>query len=95
MTLDTNYAVLRRVLEYARSLGLSEGDKLPSYRHLADALNVERHRIHDALVQAEAMGLVRVFPRAGAFIQSAPPAPLIEFFKFAPTSADSDAQQFA
>jgi DNA-binding FadR family transcriptional regulator len=91
MVISSNYAVLKQVLEYACSAGLAAGDKLPSCRHLADTLQIDRHKIRDALVQAEAMGLVRVYPRAGAFIRAANLAPLIEFFRVPSCEADSPA----
>jgi DNA-binding FadR family transcriptional regulator len=89
MVVGSNYAVLKQVLEYACSAGLVAGDKLPSCRHLADALQVDRHKVRDALVQAEAMGLVRVYPRAGAFIRLSRLAPLIEFFRLPACEAES------
>ena len=92
MVISSNYAVLKQVLEYACSAGLMAGDKLPSCRRLADALQVDRHKIRDALVQAEAMGLVRVYPRAGAFIRTSNLAPLIEFFRLPDCETQSAAQ---
>lgn len=92
MAISSSYSVLKQVLDYIRLQDLSAGDKLPSYRQLADALQIDRHTIRDALVQAEAMGLVRVYPRAGAFIRSPTRAPFIDFFRLSDRGADSIAQ---
>lgn len=59
--------------------GLMAGDQLPSIRELADCLEVKQTAVRDALLKAESMGLVKIKPRAGAFLQaSAPSSPMAE-----------------
>jgi len=58
-----------------RDRGLTAGDQLPSIRELADQLEVKQTAVRDALLKAETMGLVKIKPRAGAFLQAGAPAP--------------------
>jgi GntR family transcriptional repressor for pyruvate dehydrogenase complex len=52
----------------ARERGLEAGDQLPSIRDLAIHLRVKPTVVRDALLQAQGMGLLKVLPRAGAFL---------------------------
>jgi len=72
-----NGAVVRRLLEHIQSAGLRVGDRLPSIRELAAQLGVGTNVARTGMVQAQAMGLVRIHPRSGAFIQSLDFAPLV------------------
>jgi GntR family transcriptional repressor for pyruvate dehydrogenase complex len=47
---------------------LEIGERLPSERSFAARLNVSRPVLHQALVELEAKGLVRIIPRRGVFI---------------------------
>jgi DNA-binding FadR family transcriptional regulator len=47
---------------------LEIGERLPSERSFAAQLNVSRPVLHQALVDLEAKGLVRILPRRGVFI---------------------------
>lgn len=49
---------------------LSPGDRLPSIRELADQFGVKAGAMRDALLDAQGKGLVKVLPRAGAFVQA-------------------------
>jgi GntR family transcriptional repressor for pyruvate dehydrogenase complex len=62
--------VLPDVLDVIRERGLKVGDQLPSIRELAERLEVKPTVVRDALLRAQALGLVRVLPRAGAFLRS-------------------------
>lgn len=62
--------VLPAVLDVIRERGLKVGDQLPSIRELAELLEVKPTAVRDALLRAQALGLVRVLPRAGAFLRS-------------------------
>lgn len=64
--------VLRAILDLADDADLQVGDQLPSIRELADRLEVKPTAVRDALLQAQAMGVLRVLPRAGAFLQKKP-----------------------
>jgi DNA-binding FadR family transcriptional regulator len=49
---------------------LKPGDRLPSIRDLADQFGVKAGLVRDALLDAQGRGLVKVLPRAGAFVES-------------------------
>src|SRR5262249_36966944 len=68
----------RRLIEYIRSEELAVGDRLPSIRQLATTFEVSPNVIRDALVQAQTLGLVKIHPRSGAFVQSLSYAPLVD-----------------
>ena len=70
--------VLRRLVELIRTEKLSVGDRLPSIRQLALRLRVSPNLVRDAMVQARALGLIRMHPRSGAFVQSLNYASLVE-----------------
>lgn len=66
--------VLDSIWEIVRQNGLKSGDQLPSIRELAERLGVKQTAVRDAILKAEAMGLVNVLPRAGAFLRGGVPA---------------------
>lgn len=49
---------------------LKPGDRLPSIRDLADQFGVKAGLVRDALLDAQGRGLVKVLPRAGAFVEA-------------------------
>src|SRR5208283_4993718 len=58
------------VLDIIQELGLKVGEQLPSIRELAERLEAKPTAVRDALLRAQTMGLVRILPRAGAFLRS-------------------------
>ncbi|MBY0524988.1 MAG: FCD domain-containing protein [Gemmataceae bacterium] len=66
------------VLGLIRQRGLKPGDQLPPIRELAALLDVQPTVVRDALLQAQTMGLVRIVPRGGAFVQSLSYASLVD-----------------
>ena len=64
--------VLQTLLAVVQDRGLKVGDQLPSIRELAEHLEVKPTTVRDALLRAQTMGLVRILPRAGAFLRSLP-----------------------
>jgi GntR family transcriptional repressor for pyruvate dehydrogenase complex len=66
-------SVLESIWVMVRESGLKAGDQLPSIRELADRLELKHTAVRDALLKAEAMGLVDILPRAGAFLRANPP----------------------
>jgi GntR family transcriptional repressor for pyruvate dehydrogenase complex len=70
--------VLRAILELIGRRGLTVGDRLPAIRELAAELGVKPTIVRDAVLRAQTMGLLRVLPRSGAFIQSLSYAPLVD-----------------
>lgn len=62
--------VVRAIVDYIKSQRLAVGEKLPPIRDLSAALGVRPTVVRDALLRAQTMGLLRVVPRSGAFVQS-------------------------
>ena len=54
---------------------LEPGDRLPSIRDLADRFGVKAGLVRDALLDAQGRGLVKVLPRAGAFVAAPASSP--------------------
>jgi GntR family transcriptional repressor for pyruvate dehydrogenase complex len=71
---------MRQLIRYISSRRLSEGHRLPSIKQLAGKWRVGAHAVRDALLQAQTMGLVRVQPRSGSYVQSVNFAPLVDVF---------------
>jgi GntR family transcriptional repressor for pyruvate dehydrogenase complex len=81
MSADAPSAGLARALiEQIRAGGYRVGDRLPSIRELADALEANPSAVRDALVHAQNLGLVKILPRSGAFVQSLDFTPLASAF---------------
>lgn len=55
---------------YIEAQGLKPGDRLPSIRDLASQFGVKAGLVRDALLDAQGRGLVKVLPRAGAFVEA-------------------------
>jgi DNA-binding FadR family transcriptional regulator len=68
----------RSILELVRERGLRVGDQLPTIRELAATLGVRPNLVRDALMRAQTMGVVKIVPRSGAFVQSLTFAPLVD-----------------
>jgi len=73
-TISPPGAVVDQIVRLIRERGLRPGDQLPSIRNLAETLDQSISAVRNALLQAQARGLVKVLPRAGAFIQARVPA---------------------
>jgi DNA-binding FadR family transcriptional regulator len=63
-------AAIEQIKELIVSENLEPGTKLPSERHLVEALGVGRSSIREALRILEIMGLVEVLPGKGAFVKA-------------------------
>ncbi|MCP4174046.1 MAG: FadR family transcriptional regulator [Fuerstiella sp.] len=57
--------------QFIQQQSLKPGDRLPSIRDLADHFGVKAGLVRDALLDAQGRGLVKVLPRAGAFVETA------------------------
>ena len=66
--------VLNSIWTVIQERGLRVGDQLPSIRELSDRLEVKRSAVRDALLKAESLGIVKVMPRAGAFLKTPVPS---------------------
>lgn len=60
---------LKRLIEYISARGYTEGQRLPSIKDLSEILGLGTHAVRDALLQAQTIGLVKVTPRSGAYVQ--------------------------
>jgi DNA-binding FadR family transcriptional regulator len=69
--------VVERLLELIQQKRLGVGDRLPNIRELAATLGVNTSSVRDAFLQAQTMGILRILPRSGAYIQSLTYAPLV------------------
>jgi DNA-binding FadR family transcriptional regulator len=56
--------------EFIVEQNLNQGDRLPSIRELAVQFGVKAGVVRDALLEAQGKGLIKVLPRAGAFVVS-------------------------
>jgi len=61
-----------RILDRAEEMRLCAGDRLPSVRELADRLGANSNLVRSAILAAESRGAVRVVPRVGVFLETAP-----------------------
>lgn len=73
-----NGAVIPAILDLILQRGLTVGDRLPPIRELAASLGIKPTVVRDALLRAQTIGLVRILPRAGVFLQSLTYAPLVD-----------------
>lgn len=69
-----------RLVAYISAKNYATGDRLPSIKDLASELQLPPHAVRDALLEAQTVGLVRVQPRSGAYVQSVSFSPLVTAF---------------
>jgi len=62
--------LVRTLIRYIQSDRLSVGERLPPIRALAERFGVTGSAVRDALIQLQTMGMIKVLPRSGAFVQS-------------------------
>ncbi|HVX61898.1 MAG TPA: FCD domain-containing protein [Pirellulales bacterium] len=70
--------VVRAIVELIQQRQLKPGDKLPPIRELAREFAVKPTVVRDALLHAQSMGLMRIVPRSGAYVQSLTYEPLVD-----------------
>ena len=70
--LPTAIELWSRILDLAEELRLCAGGRLPSVRELADRLEANPNLVRSAILAAESRGAVRVVPRVGVFLETAP-----------------------
>jgi GntR family transcriptional repressor for pyruvate dehydrogenase complex len=63
--------VVEGLADFIRNEGYTDGDRLPPIRELADMLKAGRNAVRDALLEAQTLGLVRIEPRQGVYVQTA------------------------
>ncbi|MDB5308176.1 MAG: FadR family transcriptional regulator [Gemmataceae bacterium] len=80
-----------RLISYISVKNLTTGNRLPSIKNLAVELDLPPHAVRDALLEAQTIGLVRVQPRSGAYVQSVSFSPLVAAFsKMLPRTLTGD-----
>ena len=62
--------MMQRLFRYFREQEFRVGDRLPSIRNIAESLEVNSTSVRDGMMAAQAMGVVRIQPRSGAFLQT-------------------------
>ncbi|NIP94732.1 MAG: FadR family transcriptional regulator, partial [Akkermansiaceae bacterium] len=62
--------LVRTLIRHIQSHGLVVGDRLPPIRDLAGQFGVTGSAVRDAQIQLQTMGMIRIVPRSGAFVQS-------------------------
>ncbi|MGH7137516.1 MAG: FadR/GntR family transcriptional regulator [Pirellulales bacterium] len=63
--------VVDGLADFIRNEGYADGDRLPPIRELADKFKAGRNAVRDALLEVQTLGLVRIEPRQGVFVQTA------------------------
>src|SRR5262249_24481520 len=67
---ETPPDLLQQIGELVSGRGPQVGDQLPSIRDLAAEFGTKASAVREALLRAQAMNLVRMLPRAAAFLQA-------------------------
>ena len=73
----TQQDLVRALIRYIQTEGLATGDRLPPIRALAEQFEVTSSAIRDAQIQLQTMGMIKILPRSGAFVQSVSLEPLV------------------
>jgi len=60
---------VNELARFIEERSLKPGDRLPSIRDLAGQFGVKAGLVRDALLDAQGRGLIKVLPRAGAFVE--------------------------
>ena len=74
---STQPDLVRSLIRYIHSDRLAAGDRLPPIRALAARFGVTGSAVRDAQIQLQTMGMIKILPRSGAFVQSVNFAPLV------------------
>ena len=64
----TQSDIVRKVIIVIRHRRLAVGDRLPSIRELAERWGVNPSIVRSGYLQAATLGIIRMHPRAGAFV---------------------------
>lgn len=79
-TTTTPADLVQELIEQIKADGLTEGDRLPSIRALAERYEVTASAVRDAQIQLQTMGLIKILPRSGAVVRSVNFEPMIGAF---------------
>lgn len=61
--------IVRRIIQHIKMQNLKPGDRLPAIREFSQRWQIKGGLIRDALLRAQTLGVVRLQPRAGAFVK--------------------------
>ncbi len=70
-----------KIIDYITEEKLKNGARLPSIRDLSGIMKLSQSAVRDGLLRTQTMGLVKVHPRAGTFVQSPNYSSFVEVFK--------------
>ena len=70
--------IVQLLVDLITDNGLAPGDRLPSIRELAVQFGVKAGTVRDALLTAQARGVVKILPRVGAIVQGEADADAVE-----------------
>jgi len=73
----TGRDVVSRLIQFIRENQMRAGDRLPAIPRLAQEWQVKPSIVRDGLLQAQSLGLVRIDPRLGTFVQQPDLSPLV------------------
>lgn len=80
--IEKNIKISQKVVEQVQRLitegKLQPGQRLPTEKELAEALQISRPTLREALTVLEAMGHIEIRPREGSFVRATAPAGLGE-----------------
>jgi len=62
--------VVHDLMEFVRRKGFQRGDRMPSIRELSATLGHGPNVVRDGMLHAQSMGLVKIEPRLGIFVQN-------------------------
>lgn len=87
--------LVRQIQRLMAEQGLKPGDKVPPQRELAITFGASRPTVREAVLQLEAMGLIRVEPARGAFVTEAFGRPAVDLseWSFAERFSQSEVYQ--
>ncbi|WP_319416020.1 FCD domain-containing protein [Marispirochaeta aestuarii] len=62
--------IVFQLIKYVREHGYKEGDKLPSIRSFSEIFGISQSQTRSGVMKAAALGVVRMVPRSGIFLES-------------------------
>lgn len=68
-TANSPVSLVDDLLAFVRNEGYEPGDRLPPIRKLSRVLGAGRNVVRDGLLEAQTLGLVKIEPRQGVFVQ--------------------------
>ncbi|MDF2661060.1 MAG: GntR family transcriptional regulator [Paenibacillus sp.] len=79
---NLSQVVTERIKTHILEEGLKEGDKLPSEKQLIESLRVSRTVVREALKSLETVGLIKIKPGDGIYVDGASLKPVLDQVSF-------------